>query len=137
MGIFTRFWYGKHYDLLCKEFEVVKEEYVRQFTFLNYKEIFNFIAPYCFKDFKDREASYNEFEINKSKYRDVVLVVILNNIVEYIIEGGRLNNRQFSGAGSLFYEIVNLLEKSGYYSEEKAAEDRKWYNKVTTEMYGW
>ena len=134
MGIINKLKYGKYYDLLIKEYEVLKEE------FKEYEELFYIINNEVLTYFKDQEAAHYEFEVRHSKYRDVVSVVIVNSLADIILTTGKyhlyrgLLNPTGGHALSLFYKLVDNLEKSGYYTKEKADEDRKWIKKEIKEV---
>ena len=132
MSFFSRFLYGKHYDLLCMEFEVIKNEFGYEAH-----SIFDIIEPHCKKDFKDKEANYNEFEIKKYKYRDIASVIISVNIAYFILTTGRYHiyRGTLGPTGSIalkiFNNLMNYLVESGHSTQEEVKEYK---NKVYSEI---
>ena len=134
MGIINILKYGKYYDLLIKEYEVFMAE------FYEYKELFIIINNRVLAYFRDKDATYYELEVKHRKYREIVCVVVLNSLAEVILTTGHYHfyrgclNHIGCNALTLFYKLIDDLEKSGYYSAEKANEDRNWIRKEIKEV---
>lgn len=130
--------YGKHYPYLRQQYYVLKAQYEEYKHENSY--VFPLIEECVFRDFRDKEAASTEIEKLHHTYYDVVSVIVLNNIAANILTTGRYHfhrgmlNPIGGDALSLFYELVNKLEKSGFYSKEKADEDRKWISDSIKEM---
>ena len=134
MGIINRLQYGRHFDLLVKEYEVFQDE------FKKHKDLFCIINKRVINTFKDREAAEYEFDVLSRKYHDVVSAIVANALADIVITSGlyHLHRGLLTSIGSealfFFYELLDNLEKSGYYSKDKVDEERKWVQKEVSEV---
>ena len=133
MGLLRKLLYGNDYDALMSQYEILKKDYER------YQLVFPYIDEACKRNFRERDKTYYEFHELHHTYRDVVMVIMVNNLAEPIIITGQFHvwrgmlNPIGSDALQLFHLLVDALEKSGYYMKEKAKEDRDWIRKMIQE----
>ena len=134
MAVIRRFFMGEEYDCLMNQYDVLKQEYNQ------YHYVFPYIDQECIRNFKDKVAVHYEIQEMKHTYRDVVVVIMVNAIADQVLTTGGFHfyrgmlNPIGSLAWQLFHKLVDELEKSGYYSKEKAKEDRIWIAKMVKEV---